>query len=128
MMSRIKPRCIDQPNAVQNLPRFTVLKRRSVKRDAVLSYGLSGTAINQAILAGQLHRVHIAPGQLRGFCFGFTGRLLKIVEMQPVTFAADVVGDAVIRARRFAIPVDFYNRGAAFYENWKPSSFRFHGA
>jgi len=126
MMSRVEPRCINQPNTVQDRPCFTVIKRRSVERDAMFFYSLDGAAVNQTILAGQLHRVHIAARELRGFRFGLSNRLFKIVMVKPVAFAADVVGDAIICAGQFAISVNLHNRGAAFYENWKPSSFRFH--
>jgi hypothetical protein len=128
MMSRVEPHCINQSNAIQNLPRFAIFERSGIERDAVLSYSLNRAAVNQAILAGQLHRVYIAARELRGFRFSLTNCLFKIVMVKPVAFAADVVGDPIVRAGHLAIPVDFYDRGAAFYDNGKSSSFRFHSA
>ena len=46
--------------------------------------------------------------------------------VKPVTFAADVVGDAVVRAGRLAITVNFHDGRAAFDENWESVAFRFH--
>ena len=43
--------CVNQPNAVEYLASFAVLKRRSVKRHTVFSYGLNGAAVNQTVLA-----------------------------------------------------------------------------
>ena len=48
--------------------------------------------------------------------------------MKPVTFPADVVGDAVVRAGRFAIAINFHGARAAFYDNGKSDAFRFHSA
>src|SRR5262245_58887332 len=47
--------------------------------------------------------------------------------MQPVTFPADVVNNAVVGAGRFAIPIDFHHGRAAFNDVREPDSFRFHG-
>jgi hypothetical protein len=63
-MPGVEPRCVNQSNAIQNLPCLAVLKRGGVERHTVFFYSLDGAAVNQAILARQLHRVHIAARQL----------------------------------------------------------------
>jgi hypothetical protein len=47
---------------------------------------------------------------------------LKITKVEPVTFAAKMIGNAVIRAFWLAITVNFHGTGAAFNDNWESDS------
>src|SRR5262245_40288335 len=47
--------------------------------------------------------------------------------MQPVTFPADVVNNAVVGAGLFAITINFHDGRAAFDDVRKSDSCRFHG-
>src|SRR5262249_54709316 len=98
----------------------------SVQRRSVLFHCFNRAPVNYPIFSRQLHSVNVAARQLRRLRFGFTGCFSKIVEMQPVTFPADVVGNAVIRAGGFSITINFHDRRAAFYNDWESDSFLFH--
>jgi hypothetical protein len=51
VMSGVEPRCVNQPNAVQNLPCLAVLKCGCVERHAVFPYGFNGAPVDQTVLA-----------------------------------------------------------------------------
>src|SRR5262249_54056845 len=126
VMPRIKLRCIDEGNPIEVLSRLTVFQRGGVQRHPCFAKRFKSSAVNQWVLTVKQRCVDVSAGQLCRLCFCLGPCLVEISKVEPVTFAADVIGDAVVCSAWLLVSVNLHRGGTTFYDDRESVSLRVH--
>src|SRR5262249_44905161 len=126
VMPRIKLRCIDEGNAIEVLSRFAVFQRGGVQRHPCFAKRFKSSAVNESVLTVKQRCVHVSAGQLCRLCFRLGLCSVEISKVEPVTFAADVIGDAVVYSAWLLVSVNLHRGGTTFYDDRESVSLRVH--